>query len=461
MICASLLAGGSVELQFVGGAGTVTGSRTLLRHGDTQVLVDCGLFQGFKHLRLLNRRPVPVPGGRLDGVVLTHAHLDHSGAVPLLARQDFRGPVITTPATSALCHILWEDAARLQKEDSERANRKGYSRHHPAEALYTPEEALRAADRLRRVDWGEETALGEAKVWLRRSGHILGASSALIELGGQRVLFSGDVGRPSDPLHGGPEPMPEVDVLVMESTYGDRRHARGDVEEELGHIVRETIARCGHVLAPVFAVGRAQRLLHHLACLRERGEIPDVPVYLNSPMADRAMDAFLGHPEAHLLSPAEADRLARLPIVVSRREDSIALNQRKKPAIILAGSGMITGGRILHHLQSWAAQDQHTILLTGFQAGGTRGDRLLRGERELKIFGEYVAVRAEVRLLDLLSAHADAEELIAWVRTAPRKPGRILLNHGEPVAADTLRLRIEEQLGIPCEVPMHGETVSW
>lgn len=450
-----------MELVFLGGAGTVTGSRTLLRHGRTQLLVDCGLFQGFKHLRLLNRRPVAVHADELDGVVLTHAHLDHSGAIPMLARQGFRGPVLCTPGTSSLCRILWEDAAHLQGEDTERANRKGYTRHHPAEPLYTAEEALRAADRLERVQLDEVTEVGDARVTLRRAGHILGASSALVEFDGQRILFSGDVGRLSDPLHGAPAPMPEVDLLVLESTYGDGRHEPVDVEEQLGRIVRETVARGGHVLAPVFAVGRAQRLLFHLARLKERGEIPDVPVFLNSPMANEAMDAFLAHPDGHLLTPEEADMLARLPIVVSRREESMALNHRRKPAIILAGSGMATGGRILHHLVAFAAQDQHTILLTGFQAGGTRGDRLQRGERELKIFGQQVLVRAQVQTLDNLSAHADADELLAWLRTAPRLPGRILLNHGEPSASDALRLRIEAELGVACMVPMHGEAVGW
>ncbi|HMV66764.1 MAG TPA: MBL fold metallo-hydrolase [Myxococcota bacterium] len=449
-----------MELTFLGGAGTVTGSRALVGHGGTQLLVDCGLFQGFKHLRLLNRRPIPADVGRLDAVVLTHAHLDHSGAIPLLHRQGLRAPVLTTPASASLCRILWADAARLQGEDTERANRKGYSRHHPAEALYTTQEATMASDRLRYLGWDEPERRGEATITLRRSGHILGASSALIELGGARVLFSGDVGRPNDPLHGPPARLPAVDLLVMESTYGDRLHDHGDVEEVLGEIVRTTVARGGHVLAPVFAVGRAQRLLYHLGRLRDRGDIPDVPIYLNSPMANDAMDAFLAHPEAHGLSAEEADRLARVPIVVATREESARLNERRSPAIILAGSGMATGGRILHHLVAFGSQDRHTILLSGFQAGGTRGDRLQRGERELKIFGQYIAIRAEVRTLHHLSAHADADELIAWVKGAEAPPGRIVLNHGEPTASDALRLRVEEEIGVPCEVPMHGEAVA-
>jgi metallo-beta-lactamase family protein len=451
-----------MELTFLGGAGTVTGSRTLVTHGATRLLVDCGLFQGFKHLRLMNRRPMDALQRDLSGVVLTHAHLDHSGAAPLLAREGWRGPIHATPGTAALCGILWSDAAHLQEEEAERANRKGWSKHHPALPLYDADDARQATRLLRAQRPGTPFKLGEASLTFRRAGHILGASSLLIELAGRRVMLSGDVGRLVDPVQGGPDDLPEgLDLLVLESTYGDRLHAAVDVELELGRIVRETYERGGHLLVPCFAVGRVQRILYHLARLRQRGEIPDVPVFLNSPMAAAAMQAFLDHPECHRLSAEDVDAISRLPHLVATKEESIELNKRQEPAILLAGSGMATGGRILHHLAAFGPHPQHTILLTGFQAGGTRGDRLIRGERELKIFGSYVPIQAHVEVLHNLSAHADQAELLAWLRTAKKPPARVLLNHGEPAASDALRLRIQEELHIACDVPFLGEEVAF
>jgi metallo-beta-lactamase family protein len=445
------------RLQFLGAAGTVTGSRTLLTHDRARLLVDCGLFQGFKALRQQNWKPLPIDVAQLDAVVLTHAHLDHSGAVPLLVRQGYAGPVHATAATADLCRVVWPDAAWLQEEEAERANRKGYSRHHPARPLFEVKDAEKAVHQLVEHPFDVPFPVDGARVTFRQVGHILGAASALIEVDGRRILFSGDVGRTIDPMHAPPEPPPAADLMVLESTYGGRHHPPTDPEEELAGIVTRTVARGGHVIIPSFAVGRTQRVLLHLLRLRRRHAIPAVPVFLNSPLASRATEAFWRHPEAHTLSPEEARAVGHLPIIVESPEASRELNRREDPCIIIAGSGMATGGRVVHHLQAFLPDPRHTVVFTGFQAEGTRGDRLVRGEPEIKVFGRYVPVHAEIRELANLSAHADQEELIRWVDRAEAKPGRVLLNHGTPAGCDALRLGLEERLGIQAEVPLQGD----
>lgn len=450
-----------MRITFAGGAGTVTGSKLVLEAPGTRLLVDCGLFQGFKNLRLLNRKPMPFDVRHLDGVVLTHAHLDHSGAVPLLVREGWQGPIHASPGSVAIAGALWEDAAHIQDEEATRANRKGYSRHKPALPIYSMKEVITAEQQLVEVADGERVQIGRATVTLRRAGHISGASSVLVELDGKRILFSGDLGRDKDPVQRGPDPLPDdLDVLVLEATYGDRHHQGDDPEAMLGEVIRRTVDRGGLVIIPAFAVGRTQRLLYHLGRLRRRGEIPAVPVYLNSPLAQRAMGAFLAHPEGHRLTPDEVAELAAVAIPIETREDSIRLNKRQEPAILIAGSGMATGGRVVHHLAAFGPDPRNTILLTGFQAGGTRGDRLQRGERELKMFGGWVKINAEVLTLHDMSAHADQGELLAWIRAAKVPPKRILLNHGEPLGADALRSKIEETMFIPCDVPTLGEAVE-
>lgn len=450
-----------MNLTFLGGAGTVTGSRTLIETDRSAILVDCGLFQGLKDLRLKNREPVPVPLDRLDGVVLTHAHLDHSGACPLLVRQGYEGLFHTTPGTADLCTILWKDAAHLQVEDAERANRRGYSRHKPALPLYDLADAERAAERCEPHQEHAPFRVGEAEFTYREAGHILGAAGVLVQVGHRKVYFSGDVGRNNDPIHGGPEALPDdLDLLVLESTYGDRLHPDVDPEEAIAEVIRDTVARGGNVMVPTFAVGRVQRLLYHLERLIRSGRIPNVPVYLNSPLGEAALRVFKAHPEGHDLDEEGVRRMCALPKLVRTREESIALNQSKQPCVILAGSGMATGGRILHHLKEWGPDPRHSVLLNGFQAAGTRGERLQRGEIELKIFGEMVPIRAQVHTLDNLSAHADANELIAWLGTARRAPARIVLNHGEPGGSGVLARRIAEETGIPCGVASQGMTTE-
>jgi metallo-beta-lactamase family protein len=449
-----------LTLSFLGAAGTVTGSRYLLAEGGSRVLVDCGLFQGLKQLRLRNRAPFPVPPGEVSAVVLTHAHLDHSGYLPVLVRDGFRGRVYATAATRDLCGILLRDAASIQEHEAELANRHGYSRHHPALPLFTTADAERAIAQLTPADWNRGFGADGFAFTFRRAGHILGAANVEAIQGGVRVVFSGDVGRPRDPLLLPPQRPPAPDYLVVESTYGDRLHPREDPLRALDEVVRRTAARGGVLLIPTFAVGRAQTILHHLHSLRAAGALPALPVYVDSPMASEATALLRAHPNEHRLSTDSYAAMMRDVIVTDSVEESRAIDARSGPMIVIAGSGMLTGGRILFHLERFAGDHRNTILITGHQAAGTRGDALLRGERALKMHGRYVPVRAEVAVLEGLSAHADAGELLDWMKGFGRAPRMTFVTHGEPLAADALRRRIEEELGWPARAPEHGETVA-
>ncbi|MDW8399263.1 MAG: MBL fold metallo-hydrolase [Acetobacteraceae bacterium] len=452
---------GAARLSFWGGVGTVTGSRFLLRAGGARILVECGLFQGFKQLRLKNWAPFPLAPSSIQAVVLTHAHLDHSGALPLLVRQGFRGPILCTPPTRDLCGVLLPDSGALQERDAEFANRHGFSKHHPALPLYTRKDAEACLPRLRPVRMGEAVPLpGGCMLRFHPAGHILGAAIAEIRLpDGRSILFSGDLGRPRDPLMPDPARIERADWLLVESTYGDRRHPPDDPEEALAEVIRTTAARGGTVVVPAFAVGRTQSLLWHLSCLKAARRIPDIPVFLDSPMAQEASDIFTAHPDAHRLTHAEAKRAFAVARYVRDAEESKALDN-PVPKVIISAAGMATGGRVLHHLKAFGPDRRNTILLTGFQAGGTRGAALLAGAEAVKIHGAYVPIRAEVRHLDMLSAHADAEEIMAWLKGFRAPPRRSFVIHGEPAAADALRHRIEEELGWPALVPAQGDTAE-
>jgi metallo-beta-lactamase family protein len=385
------------QLQFLGAADTVTGSRSLIETASARVLVDCGLFQGYKVLRERNRAPFPVAPGTLDAVVLTHAHLDHSGYLPALVRDGFVGRVYATRGTTELCGILLPDSGRLLEEEADWARRKGSSRHADPRPLYREADALAALRAFHPVPLGTpfEPAPG-VTARLASAGHITGAAQVTIELPETVVHFSGDLGRLSDPLMRAPEPPPAADILVVESTYGDRRHPGTDPAAELGATIRRVVGRGGVVVIPAFAVGRAESVLLQLSRLRDRGEIPDVPVYLNSPMAVAATELAGRHPEERRLSAEEAARVAALATPVRSVEESKALNARSGPMIIVAASGMITGGRVLHHVARFGSDPRNAILLSGFQAGGTRGADLAAGARTLRIFGRDVPIAAEV-----------------------------------------------------------------
>lgn len=450
-----------MRLSFLGAAGTVTGSKYLLEAAGRRCLIDCGLFQGLKELRLRNWRRMAVEPGGIDAVILTHAHLDHSGYLPVLIRDGFRGPVYCTEATRDLCAILLPDSGHLQERDAEYANRHGFSKHKPALPLYTEAEAVASLTRFapRRFDCGFEIWPG-LSVTFRPAGHILGAAFLELTVAGMTLVFSGDLGRPNSATMVDPAPLQYADHLVIESTYGDRAHDRADPEDRLGEIISRTAARGGTILVPTFAVGRAQALLYHLYRLKSAGRIPDLPVFLDSPMAVNASDIFCDHLGEHRLRPDQCRALCNVARYVNSVEESKTLDHDRVPKVILAASGMATGGRVLHHLKALAPDPRSTILFAGFQAAGTRGAAMIAGATTVKIHGEQITLRAEVANLGMLSAHADRDEILAWLGRLPKPPRRTFVTHGEPAAAASLKEAISQTLGWDCHVPQDGERVD-
>ncbi len=445
------------KISFLGAAETVTGSRYLLESAQSGVLVDCGLFQGYKKLRERNwLAPGFTPAG-LNAIVLTHAHLDHSGYLPVLVKGGFSGPVYCTAGTRDLLQILLPDAGYLQEEEAKLAARLGYSKHARPLPLFTREDAERCLGLLQTVPYNERFRVTqEVHGTFQRAGHIVGSATLLLELPGRSIAFSGDVGRAHDPIMQPPAPLPACDYLVVESTYGDRRHPSAPVMEELALTVNETAARGGAVVIPAFAVGRAQHLLHLLATLQERGQIPRVPIFLDSPMAIKATSVYREHSHEHHLSREECRRLATVAHYASTPDESKAIDAASGPMVVISASGMATGGRVLHHLRRFLPESRNTVLLVGYQSPGTRGRSLEDGVPELKLHGQYVPVRAHIRKISGLSAHADYTELIAWLRASHIQPSRVFVTHGEPASADAMRRHLRDQLGWNALVPDHG-----
>ncbi|MFT3802441.1 MAG: MBL fold metallo-hydrolase [Burkholderiaceae bacterium] len=450
-----------LSLSFLGAAGTVTGSKHLLTCGDTRILVDCGLFQGLKNLRELNWEPLPVAPRDIDAVVLTHAHLDHCGYLPRLVLDGFSGRIHATPATRDVAALILRDSAFLQEKDAEFANRKGFSKHEPALPLYRVVDAERAIGMFATVPLHREVALpGGATLLMRRAGHILGAANVQIDIDGRRIVFSGDVGRYDDAVMPEPEAVPEADYVVIESTYGDRRHERGDPVEALGAVIERTVQRGGTVVVPAFAVGRAQSLIYDLWLLRRSGRLRNVPIYLDSPMATSASDLMHAYPDDHRLAPQDYEAACDAVTCVRDVEASKALSANRFPKVIISASGMATGGRVLHHIAAFAPDHRNTLLFSGFQAAGTRGRKLLDGARETKMFGQWVPVNAEVAELPMLSAHADSDELMRWLSGFRRPPRQVFIVHGEPQASEALRERILRELGWEARGPRHEQTFT-
>ena len=448
-----------MQITFLGAADTVTGSKHLVDIGGQRILLDCGLFQGFKVLRERNWAPFPIPVKEIDAVVLSHAHLDHSGYLPSLVKQGYTGPVYASAATRDLCEVLLLDSAKLQEEDARRANKYGYSSHQTALPLYGVTDAKRAIAKITPIPAGRDVRVGSVRVSLTPVGHLLGACAVTLRSGDESLVFSGDLGRDDDALMPAPQTVSQADVLLIESTYGNRMHPVNDADQRLGAIVRATVRRGGSVLLPSFAVGRAQALLHSLQTLRATGEIPrDMPVYLDSPMAIQATALYLRHRRLMRLSAREASALTDGVTMVTTPQQSEKLTRARYPCVIISASGMATGGRVLHHLKAMAPNPKNHIAFAGFQVAGTRGAKLVAGATDVKIHGEYVAVKAEVSQLEGFSGHADANGLMAWMRAFDAAPRQVFVVHGNPEAADTLRLRIKDELGWTVHVPEHLAT---
>jgi metallo-beta-lactamase family protein len=460
-----------VSIQFLGGAGTTTGSKHLITTDDARVLVDCGLFQGLKELRLRNWQPFPIGPHSIQSLILTHAHIDHSGYLPRFVKNGFAGPVYATAATCDLAAIMLRDSAHIQEEDARYANMKGFSKHKPALPLYTVADAEAALKLFKPCDYDKIYPLSKSLEFeLREAGHILGSATAEVRINNRgqkiRILFSGDLGRPNMPIIKDPEKVGSADYLVLESTYGNRLHPPDSIPDMLASLITSTIGRGGSVIVPSFAVGRTQTLLYLLRELLELKRIPKIPVYVDSPMAVDVTDVFAAHPEDHDLDMTDLMRHGRSPFnfdglhMVRSVEESKKLNSMNYPAIIIASNGMATVGRILHHLARRLPDPKNTVLFVGYQAAGTRGRALIDGAKEVKIHGESVRVRASIVNASGLSAHADYREILEWLGGFSAPPKMTFIVHGEPDASAGLAERIKTTLNWPVHVARPMEEVS-
>jgi metallo-beta-lactamase family protein len=458
-------------IQCLGASRTVTGSKFLVETDGRRLLVDCGLYQGLKSLRLRNWDPLPIDVTRINAVALTHAHIDHTGYLPRLIKDGFSGPVTATEGTRDLARILLPDSGHLQEEEAAYHNKRGTSKHNPALPLYTAEEGTIAAEKVTGVAYDKPVQLLPGlPATFRRAGHILGSASIHLDLGTggatRRVVFSGDIGRYDAPILLDPEPLADADYVFVESTYGDRLHDTTPIPDQLERVVRAAIDRGGALVIPAFAVGRTQELIYHLRALEDAGRIPRLPTFVDSPMAIEATALYCSHPED--LDPDTAGPVVSgtCPLHTGRFqltrsvEDSRKINDVHGTTIIIAASGMATGGRILHHLQRRLPDPKTTVLLVGFQAPGTRGRLIQDGARTIRIFGEDIPVNAHVDVIHGLSAHSDANGLLRWLRTASGRPRHVFVVHGELGAADTFAGRIRTELGWDASVPDYREVVT-
>lgn len=456
------------ELAFYGAARTVTGSKYLLTVGEETTLVDAGLFQGLRKLRELNWKAPPFRPHELSQVLLTHTHLDHVGYLPRLVKHGFRGPVYTTDATADLARILLMDSARIQEEDADYANRKGYSRHKPAEPLYSVSDAKQSLKLFEPVEYDSWLDVGRnLRARYHGAGHILGSAfiETEIDTGDEvtRVLFSGDIGRYDSPLHPDPEPIVDCDVLIMESTYGDRDHDPTSFAEQLADPVAETFDDNGVVLIPAFALGRSQQITLVLRELMKSGRIPEVPIHIDSPMAVEATRTYSRHLDEEHVDEELTGRSRLFPDNVQLHRSVVQskeLNNLSGPRIIVSASGMLVGGRVLHHLRRLLPGEKNLILLVGYQAAGTRGRQLLEGSPTLRIHGADIPVRAETLSLHGLSGHGDRSELLRWMKSGPASPRQVYLTHGEPEASSALATRIRRELGWRTHIPHLGDVVE-
>lgn len=446
--------GQAVYIQSLGGAETVTGSKHLLYTPEFNVLIDCGLFQGIKSLREKNWEPLPVLMHSIGAVILTHAHLDHCGYIPLLVKNGYRGKIYMSRPTRDLTELILRDSAKIQEEDAQKANRHGYSKHSPAVALYTVADVEASLSSFVPADTDKTYKLSDnIDFQFSPAGHIPGACSVLINCCGKKIVFSGDIGRHHSELLPAPVHAPDADFVIMESTYGDRLHEKEDPAKALAHVVNETIYRNGNILIPCFAVGRAQEVMHLLYRLKKQGSIPSsIPVFLDSPMAASASKTLRKYPQWITISEKECGQMFSSVTINDDYRGTERIIRNKESKIVLAASGMLTGGRVLEYLKHYIPHSRNTILIIGFQAGGTRGRALLNKAFEIKIHGQYYPAKANVVEIEGLSAHADQSELITWLRQFNENPARIFLVHGEPDAQQALRVKIKDELGIPVTI---------
>lgn len=455
---------GVPQLTFLGAARTVTGSKYLLEAGDRQVLIDCGLFQGLRELRRRNWDPLPIDPAALDAVVLTHAHIDHSGYLPRLVAGGFRGRIFCTPGTQDLCKLVLPDAGRLQEEDARQANKHHYTKHSPAQPLFTEADAFKAIDQLQPVGYDRPLRItSTVDIEFIVAGHLLGSAFVRMTLagdGGREILFGGDLGRYARPILPDPSSVRRADVLLLESTYGDRLHPPDDGGEELAQIIRDTVKRGGRLIIPAFAIGRVEEVLYSIRHLENARRIPVLPVYLDSPMASEALRHYYRRrreldPDVHGDEPPTGRFTA-----ISSTQESKELTRAHLQCIVISSSGMATGGRVLHHLAAGLSDPRNTVLFVGYQAEGTRGRDLVDGAKEVKIHGAFIPVAARIVKIDSMSTHADSAEMLRWLSGFERPPATTFLVHGEPVAQDALKTTIQDRLGWNVVIPDYRQSVE-
>ena len=448
-----------MKITFLGAVGNVTGSRYLLEHEETKILIDCGLFQGTKETRQRNWNKFPVKPENIDAVILTHAHIDHTGYIPAFVKNGFKGKIYCSQATFELSSILLIDSGFLQEEDAKAANKYGYSSHHQALPLYTSKDAKKSLKSFEVVNFGKSFKVGFfLSITLIPSYHILGSSFIVISDGKKTITFSGDLGRPNQLIMKDPTHLKKTDFLVIESTYGDRLHKKEDAIKEMGGIINQTVKRGGTIIIPAFAVGRAQTILYCLYKLKENNAIPDIPIFLDSPMAINVTDLFCKFKDEHKLSSALCSDVCGIATYTRSVKDSKKINDFEGPSIIIAGSGMATGGRVLHHFKHFISDSKNSILFVGYQGKETRGRALIDGKKEVAIYGKKFKVHAKIKKLDSLSAHADYNEILQWLSYFENKIEKVFITHGEIESALSLKGKIEERFGWHSFVPKYLES---
>lgn len=450
-----------INIRFLGASGTVTGSKFLLETPWINILVDCGIFQGLKELRELNWKAFPFPPEKIDLILLTHGHLDHTGYLPRLVKEGFKNDILGTSPTLAIAEVILTDSAKIQQEDAERANQERYSIHEPALPLYNEkdvEQTIKLFKSVRTEEWIETSE--KVKFRFRRNGHILGSTFIELEINGKHFVFSGDIGRRVDPLLEPPRKPGHADVLLLESTYGDRLHPKENVDEILISCITNTLANNGTLIIPSFAVERLQTLMYKIYLLFEQKNIPRIPVYIDSPMGNEVIKIFSRFMSWHKLDTEEFKKIKKFFKIITQYKDTWRVIEDPKPKVVIAGSGMVTGGRVLTYLRYYLEKPETTVLLVGYQAEGTRGRQLQEGVADIKIFGKYLEVKAAIRTINSLSAHADQTELLEWLSELDQKPERIFLIHGEKKASDVLRVKIKDRYGWLAQIPHLNDSVT-